>query len=268
MDFLIEPRTASFTGCAYRYPAGPSRSVPSLSTPTAPPALADHSAPPLLPFLSHGLHLELQRRPTCASASLPLARKTYLNSGSYGLFAREVRAAFEDYLTSREERGSDWPEWTRRCDEAPRPRGTAARCTATDEIAITASASAGINALASALDFSGPRNKILVSDLEFPTSAQIWHAQSRRGARVAARAGGRTRLRAARALRPTSSTNSTKLVAITHVCFRNGAKLDVAAITQLAHARRAGAARLLPVRRRESRGRARTRCRFRRRRNA
>ena len=53
-----------------------------------------------------------------------------------------------------------------------------------DEIAVTTSASAGINSLASALSFDGPRNKVVVSNLEFPTGAQIWHAQTSRGAVV------------------------------------------------------------------------------------
>jgi selenocysteine lyase/cysteine desulfurase len=49
---------------------------------------------------------------------------------------------------------------------------------------VTTSASAGINSLASALDFSDPHNKVLVSNLEFPTGAPIWHAQTSRGAAV------------------------------------------------------------------------------------
>jgi selenocysteine lyase/cysteine desulfurase len=164
-----------------------------------------------------------------------LSRKTYLNSGSYGLLATEVRAAFEEYLTSREENGSNWPEWTRRCDGL-RGRMAALLDATDDEIAITASASAGINSIASALDFTGPRNKVVVSDFEFPTSAQIWHAQEHRGARiehVGEDSNGYLPLEHfERAI-----DEQTKLVAITHVCFRNGAKLDVAAITRLAHSR-------------------------------
>jgi selenocysteine lyase/cysteine desulfurase len=34
------------------------------------------------------------------------------------------------------------------------------------------------------LQFSGERNKVVISDFEFPTNAQIWHAQEQRGARV------------------------------------------------------------------------------------
>src|SRR6202034_3872184 len=107
---------------------------------------------------------------------------------------------------------------------------------AADEIAVTASVSAGLNALASALDFSGPRNKVVVSDFEFPTNAQIWHAQEPRGARVVhvpRAADGYIPLENfARAI-----DEQTQLVAITHVCFRNGAKLDIPGIVRLARAK-------------------------------
>ncbi len=105
-----------------------------------------------------------------------------------------------------------------------------------DEIAITASASAGINAIASALDSEGPRNKVVASDFEFPTSGQIWHAQAQRGAHVVhvpEDAEGYIPLRHFE----DAIDAHTRLVAITHVCFRNGAKLDVAGIVKLAHAR-------------------------------
>jgi selenocysteine lyase/cysteine desulfurase len=105
-----------------------------------------------------------------------------------------------------------------------------------DEIAVTASASAGINALASALDFSKGRRKVVVSDFEFPTNAQIWHAQELKGARVVHVP------RAADGYIPLENfekaiDEDTQLVAVTHVCFRNGAKLDIAGIVRLAHAR-------------------------------
>ena len=101
---------------------------------------------------------------------------------------------------------------------------------------MTASASAGINALASALDFAGPRRKVVVSDFEFPTNAQIWHAQERLGAEVVhvpVAADGYIPLENfARVI-----DDRTQLVAVTQVCFRNGARLDIAGITRLAHER-------------------------------
>jgi selenocysteine lyase/cysteine desulfurase len=164
-----------------------------------------------------------------------LERKTYLNSGSYGALANRVKAAIEAYLGDRLRDGADWDLWVAK-NESVRSLIATLMGAAPGEIAITASVSAGLNSLASALDFSGPRDKIVISDFEFPTAAQIWHAQERRGARVVHVP------RAADGYIPAGAfaaaiDERTQLVAITHVCFRNGARLDVAGIVELARAR-------------------------------
>ena len=112
-----------------------------------------------------------------------LERKTYLNSGSYCALSKRVKAAFEAYLDDRLMVGANWDVWITK-NEAVRALVARLLHAVPDEIAVTASVSAGLNALASALDFSGPRNKVVVSDFEFPTNAQIWHAQQPRGAQV------------------------------------------------------------------------------------
>lgn len=164
-----------------------------------------------------------------------LERKAYLASGSYGLLAKPVEAAFRQYLDDRLERGVDWGDWGART-EAVREGMAALLNGQPDEIAITTSASDGINSLASAIDFAGPRNKVLLSNLEFPTGAQIWHAQAPRGAVVQhvaeAQDGGVPLEHFAAAIDET-----TKLIQITHVCYRNGQRLDIEAITRLAHER-------------------------------
>ncbi|HEX4387882.1 MAG TPA: aminotransferase class V-fold PLP-dependent enzyme [Steroidobacteraceae bacterium] len=164
-----------------------------------------------------------------------LARKTYLNSGSYCALADTVREAIHAYMEDRLLVGANWDVWVTK-NEAVRTAMAQVLGAQADEIAVTASASAGINALASACDFSGRRNKVVVSDFEFPTNAQIWHAQERRGARVqhvGRDAEGYIPLEHfARVI-----DEETALVAVTHVCFRNGAMLDVAGIARLAHAR-------------------------------
>ena len=164
-----------------------------------------------------------------------LQHKTYLASGSYGLLAGSVEAAFRQYLDDRRARGVDWGGWGART-EAVREGMAALLNASPDEIAVTTSASDGINSLASAIDFTGPRNKVLLSNLEFPTGAQIWHAQAARGAVVEhvaeAQDGGVPLEHFAEAINET-----TKLVQITHVCYRNGQRLDVEAITKLAHQR-------------------------------
>lgn len=164
-----------------------------------------------------------------------LARKTYLNSGSYCALADSVRAAINAYMDERLEVGANWDVWVAK-NEAVRHAMAAVLHAAPEEIAVTASASAGLNALASALDFRGPRDTVVVSDFEFPTSAQIWHAQEPRGARIVhvpRDANGDIPLEHfARAI-----DARTQLVAVTQVCFRNGARLDIAGIVRLAHAR-------------------------------
>src|ERR1700741_5373451 len=163
-----------------------------------------------------------------------LERKTYLNSGAYGALANRVRAAFEAYLDDRGAVGSDWDHWVMK-NEAVRASMAQLLHAASDEVAVTASASAGINALASAFDFSGPRSKVVVSDFEFPTNAQIWHAQEKRGAQIVhvpIAADGYIPLESFAA----AIDERTALVAVTHVCFRNGAKLDIAGIVKLPHA--------------------------------
>jgi selenocysteine lyase/cysteine desulfurase len=164
-----------------------------------------------------------------------LERKTYLNSGSYCALADTVRDAINAYMDDRLLVGANWDVWVTK-NEAVRAAMAQVLRAQPDEIAVTASASAGINALASACDFSGRRNKVVISDFEFPTNAQIWHAQEKRGARVVHVP------RAADGYIPLESfaqaiDEETQLVAVTHVCFRNGAKLDVGGIAKLAHAR-------------------------------
>lgn len=164
-----------------------------------------------------------------------LAHKTYLNSGSYGLLALSVKQAFESYLTSRLDEGAAWGEWVER-GEAVRSQMARLLNAQPSEIAITASASAGINALASALPTRAGRNKIVLSDFEFPTSGQIWHAQESRGMRVVhvpEDANGYLPVEHFERL----IDDQTALVAISHVCYRNGAMLDAAAIARLAHER-------------------------------
>src|SRR5687768_10950993 len=164
-----------------------------------------------------------------------LEHKTYLNSGSYCALANSVKAAFESYMQDRLEVGANWDVWVTK-NEAVRSLMAGVLHATPDEIAVTASASAGLNALASAFQFTGQRNKVVVSDFEFPTNAQIWHAQEPRGARVVHVP------RAADGYIPAEMfekviDEQTKLVAITHVCFRNGAKLDIPGIVRLARAK-------------------------------
>ena len=173
---------------------------------------------------------------TALRALFPTLRhKAYLAIGSYGLLAKPVEAALRLYLNDRLEKGVDWGGLGQR-QEAVREAVAGLLNADADEIAVTTSASAGINSLASSLEFLDPRNKVVVSNLEFPTGAQIWHAQASRGAVVEhapEAADGTVPLEHFDRL----IDERTKLVQITHVCYRNGAKIDVPGVVRLAHER-------------------------------
>ncbi len=163
-----------------------------------------------------------------------LENKTYLNSCSYGAMSTDVREALYRYIQDREERGTDWDYWVGR-NESVRAAVADFLGANADEIAITTSASASINSIASAMDFTGRRKKVVISAFEFPTDAQIWYAQELRGAEV-------VRVPERDGYIPVEDFESaiddeTLLVAVTHVCYYNGARLDIPAIAEIAKAK-------------------------------
>jgi selenocysteine lyase/cysteine desulfurase len=160
-------------------------------------------------------------------------RLTYINSCSQGALSDSVRAAYDDYLNGWDERGAPWDYWVERTETA---RSTFARLVGgvPDDVAVTTSLSAGVSALASAVDLSA-RRKIVISDFEFPTIGQIWHAQELRGAEV-------VHVPADGASIPVERfeeaiDEQTAVVSIAAVCYRNGSRLDVEEITRIAHER-------------------------------
>jgi selenocysteine lyase/cysteine desulfurase len=160
--------------------------------------------------------------------------RVYINSCSQGALSDAVRAAYEQYLSDWDEKGAPWEYWVER-GEAARASFADLISASADEVAVTTSLSAGVASLASGLRF-GRRSKVVLTDWEFPTIGQIWHAQEARGARVVhvrEADDGTLPLKHFDAL----IDDDTLLVSITHVCYRNGAMVDVPAVVELAHAR-------------------------------
>ena len=162
-------------------------------------------------------------------------RLVYINSCSQGALSDAVRDAYARYLADWDEHGAPWEYWVDQLEAARRSVSGLINA-AEDEVAITTSVSAGVSALASGLSFDNGRDKVVVTDFEFPTIGQIWHAQERRGARIVhvpAEPDATIPLeRFEEAL-----DEQTALVSITHVCFRNGSRLDVGEVIELAHER-------------------------------
>ena len=138
------------------------------------------------------------------------------------------------WMESWHEHGSPWEAWVEIVEQL-RTEFAGSIGADRDEIAIVASATAGINAVASALDFGGARNEVVLGDFEFPTMAHPWLAQARRGAAVRwARASGDSLPVDAYAA---VVNERTLIVPATHVCFRNGHRTDIRALTALCHER-------------------------------
>ena len=158
-------------------------------------------------------------------------RKIYLNSCSQGPLSDAVQAGLEDFISSWHEQGSPWELWVNRYEEA-RTAFAQLINASPDEVAIVTSASAGINSIASALSFQ-ERKKVVMGEFEFPTMGHIWLAQRARGAEVKFVGAEGNCIPAVNYEKMVD--RHTLLVPLTHVCFKNGFRSEVNAITQIAH---------------------------------
>ncbi len=167
-----------------------------------------------------------------------LERKAYLISASLGPVSRRSRALLEEYVAAWAEMGSPEPVWFERIfPMLRRVKESFAGLIAadTDELAITTNVSHALSSIASCVDFSGERNRVVLSELDFPTEAHVWRAQERRGAEVVV-------LPSPDGLTiPLESyaaaiDERTALVCVNRVLYRSSALLDAGAICELARA--------------------------------
>ncbi len=162
-----------------------------------------------------------------------LREKTYLYSCSQGALSDAAEAGMKAYAESWRTSPAPWDEWVGAC-EALRAEFARFINADPDEVAITTSASAGINPIANSFDFQ-QRSRVVMSEYEFPTMGQIWLAQKPRGAEIQFLDGVDNQV-------PVQSyakaiDERTAIVPLTHVSFVNGSRSDVPAIAKLAHDR-------------------------------
>ena len=162
-----------------------------------------------------------------------LQERIYLNSCSQGALSDKVENAMREYLGTWHLHGSPWDLWI---DEYEAGRRLFAELIGADprEIALVASASAGVNSLASALSFQ-QRRKVVLGDFEFPTMGHIWLAQRLRGAEVVFAPAEQNSLRWE--AYDSLIDQNTLIVPLTHMCFMNGFRSSVAEIVNMAHDR-------------------------------
>jgi selenocysteine lyase/cysteine desulfurase len=161
-----------------------------------------------------------------------LREKTYLYSCSQGALSDAVEGGMQKYAASWRTSTAPWDEWME-AYAALRADFASFINAQPDEVAIVTSASAGINPIANALEF-GERNKVVMSEYEFPTMGQIWLAQRPRGAEIHFLDGINNTVPAECYERAVDER--TRIVPLTQVSFVNGFRADVARIAKIAHA--------------------------------
>ncbi len=115
---------------------------------------------------------------------IPILRhRVPMNGCSQAPQCARTRAAAEAYLTSWADDGMDWPTWMAEA-EAARAEFAALIGAEPHDVGIATSVSQATSSLASGLDYSGSRTRVVVSGVEFPTVAHVWRAQERFGAKV------------------------------------------------------------------------------------
>jgi len=164
-----------------------------------------------------------------------LERTTYLISNSLGAMPRGVAAAMAAYADT----------WATRGVRAWEERWWMLAAAVGDQIGALMNAPPGSVAthpnvttcqavVASCFDFSGRRNKVVYTDMNFPSVMYFWEAQRARGARVhMVKTDDGVTVPTARLL--DAIDEQTVLVPISHVLFRSAFINDVPAIIEKAH---------------------------------
>jgi kynureninase len=164
-----------------------------------------------------------------------LERTTYLISNSLGAMPRRVHEAVNAYAQAWRERGvraweEGWWELAGQVADRIAPLIGAAP----GEISLHQNVTTTEAVIASCFDWRGPRNKVLMTDLEFPSVQYFYHEQRRHGARVELLPSGNS---VRFDLEPflAAIDETTLLVPISLVLFRSSFIVDARAIIERAH---------------------------------
>jgi len=160
---------------------------------------------------------------------------TYLISNSLGAMPRRVEDSLREYTNLWNTRGvRAWEdEWWMLAAEVGDAIGTLFNAPP-GSVACLQNVTTCQATVASCLDFSGRRNKVVYSDLNFPSVMYFWEAQRSRGARVNMVPNDDTiHVNTQRLL--DAIDDETLIVPISHVIFRSAFIQDVEAIVEKAH---------------------------------
>jgi len=157
-----------------------------------------------------------------------------MNNCSQGPQLDATRASADEYLASWNQAGMDWDAWM---EETYRAKVEFARLinASPDEIAVSSSVSEATASLASGLDLSGRRHKVVITEAEFPSVGQVWLSHQKLGWDI-----DYVPVRD-QIVYPEDYERvvdeKTLLVSACHGYYQNGFKQDLAAVVQRVHAK-------------------------------
>jgi kynureninase len=169
-----------------------------------------------------------------------LARKTYLISASLGPVSGRGQRYLAEYMDAWATKGAPDHLWLEdifpRMASLKRSFAALTSC-AEDDVAITTNISIALATIASSLDLSGPRTRVILSELDFPTDGHVWLAwAAKTGAEV-------VWLRSADGLTipieayDEAIDDRTAVVMVNRVLYRSSAIMDATAICAIARER-------------------------------
>ncbi len=163
-----------------------------------------------------------------------LADSVYMNSNSMGAMSRSARAAATAYLDVWEQQGVEaWNQWLGEiettADSVARLMGGEPGHTGLNQNVAYFQA-----ALASTVDWSGPRNKVVMESLMFPNVMYVWERFCELGANLhLVPSDDGMNVPTERIL--DAIDEQTAMVSVSHAIYVSGALLDVEAICTRAH---------------------------------
>lgn len=154
-------------------------------------------------------------------------------SNSLGAMPREVEEELLSYTRIWQTEGVEaWHEWFPFVDEVS---GLLANIIGADakDVTLIHNLTVGSALIASCLDFTGKRNKIVYSDLHFPTISYLWQGWSKYGAKPHVIESDGIWTDTQKYI--DAIDENTALVALSHVYFRSGGLQDIKPIIDHAH---------------------------------
>ena len=162
-----------------------------------------------------------------------LSTSCYMISNSLGAMPREVETELQAYAKLWQREGVEaWHEWFPFVDEVSGLVASLIGAPARD-VTLIHNLTIGSALIASCLDFTGPRNKIVYSDLHFPTISYLWQGWKKYGAVPHVIESDGIWTDTEKYIE--AIDEQTKLVALSHVYFRSGGLQDVKPIIEHAH---------------------------------